>query len=320
MARYLVLLLPAIALFLNAQAICVGQIGIPRVVIAAGGPYVATDTTLQHFRDKIDLPGHYAKLPLSLVCTNGSMQSLGFNWVRVFLQPGSSDQDLQAGGTESGRLLVDEHTFEGRTQVYLDMTSQLNVGNNRLYIEGAGPAGAVFSWEMRSEGAPVLSRLNPTSTVSGASLRLSGFGFSVRPQENVVKLGIMPITVLQSGFRHLKVAIPPGCAPGTYSLSVAVGGFPSNAIRLTVLSGPEVDGVEYTTVRSGQSMAIYGKNFSAITANNQVYFGQNLAKVTGSTDTTLNVIVPQANPGLASVTVMVSGALAKGSPKVDVIP
>ncbi len=307
------------ALSLSSTLCIFSQIGLPRVVIAEGGPYAASDSSIQHFHDQIHLPEHYANLPLSLVCTNGSMQALGFSWVRVFLQPGASDENVQSSDAESGRLLVDEHTFEGRTQVYLDLTGQLNAGRNRLYIEGAGPAGAVFSWELRSEGAPVLSRFNPTCTISGASLLIGGFGFSNRPAENVVHLGSLQIPVMKSTFKRLKLAVPPGFPSGTYPLSVSVAGYPSNTIKMNVLTGPEVDGLEYSTMRSGQTMAIYGKNFSTRLGDNIVYLGNKTATVVASSETTISVVVPNLPAGITNVSVIVNGAVAKGTARLTIV-
>lgn len=295
------------------------QVGLPRVVIASGGPYEAKDTSIQKFRDRIDLPGHYATQPLSMLFTNGSYSHLGFNWVRVFLLPNESDVNFQAGSETQGRLLVDERSFVNSSQFYLDLTGQLNAGENRLYIEGAAPAGSVFSWELRSAGPPELSPLNPHSTVSGARLSLSGFGFSLRPQEDAVKLGPAEIPVLAASNRSLQVQVPPGFMPGTYDLSVAVAGYPSRPIKMTVYAGAEVTSTEYATVASGQQMNIYGKNFSATAAENAVYIGNQRAQVTTCSDSTITVTVPKVESAQSlPVTVFVGGAQAKGNPTVRI--
>lgn len=295
------------------------QVGIPRVIIASGGPYLASDTSLQRFRGSIDVPGHYIDKPLSLVFTNGSSRALGFNWVRVFLQPGAADANILAGGDQSGRLLVDEKAFVGTAQVYLDMTAQLNKGHNRLYIEGAGPAGSVLAWELRSEGAPVLSPLNPRNTVSGASLTLAGFGFSIRPEENIVQLGPASIPVVKATYRSLKIAIPAGFSAGTYGISVRVAGFPSNTLRINVLPGPEVTGTEFRSVVAGQQLAVYGKSFSETPAENIVYVGRQPARLINCSESTLTITVPQMPPAQAvPVTVFVRGAQANGQPEIAV--
>jgi hypothetical protein len=289
------------------------------VVIGSGGPYEAKDTSIQHFHDSIYLPGHYANQPLSILFTNGSYSHLGFNWVRVFLLPNETDVNFQAGSESQGRLLVDEHSFANSSQIYLDLTGQLNAGVNRLNIEGAAPAGSVFSWELRSAGPPELSPLNPRSTISGARLTLSGFGFSLRTEENGVKLGSTALAVLQASTRTLKVQVPPGFTPGTYDLSVCVAGYPSRPIKMTVYAGAEVMSTEYSTVVSGQQMNIYGKNFSDNAADNAVYLGNQRAQVSASSDTTITIVVPHfASQQSLTVTVFVGSAQAKGNPTVRV--
>ncbi len=99
---------------------------LPRVVISSGGPYTAQSSSIQTFDDAIDVPREYATKPLALVATNGSLSSSGFSWVRMFLQPGGSDTNLQSGASELGRLLVDENSFLNSAQLFVDMTSNLH--------------------------------------------------------------------------------------------------------------------------------------------------------------------------------------------------
>lgn len=291
---------------------------LPRVVISSGGPYTAQSSSIQTFDDAIDVPREYATKPLALVATNGSLSSAGFNWVRMFLQPGGSDNNLQSGASELGRLLVDENSFLNSAQLFVDMTSQLAPGRNRIHIEGVGRQGAQFFWELRSIGAPQLSKLNQRVTVGGAALVLSGMGFSVRPSENEVMLGPMQISVMESNGRLLKVYVPPGFPEGQFPLFVAIQGMKSNVIQMEVLPSPKISSVNPVRLLPGQTISIRGSGFSTSPQDNRVYIGKYPAPVVSSNSQVINAIVPNMPPQTAKITVMANGATAQGNPEVSI--
>lgn len=218
-----------------------GRLKLPRVIIAEGGPYVSrSPSQIQQFRDVITLPPSYAMQPLSLVCTNGADEAMGFQWVRLFLLPG--DENASQNGLQGqqlfGRLLVDEHTFLAVPQVYLDMTGQLRPGRNNVAIEAVGVNGATFSWELRSIGTPTLVPANP-AVMPGQSFIIYGSGFSSRPEENVVRLGPGYLPVQASNFSEMRVKVPYGWPSGAYDLSVALQNYRSKSIRAEVLKPPQ---------------------------------------------------------------------------------
>lgn len=284
--------------------------GLPRVVISSGGPYQAKDTEIEAYHDTINVSQEYVHQPLSLVFTNGSYTASGFNWVRVFLgASGSSDQS----GMPLGRLLVDENSFKGTSQVYVDMTGGLNTGVNPIYVQGAGMPGSVFSWELRSEGSPHLDALNPHVTIGGGTLTLSGSGFSLRPDENVVHLGPIALQVVVASAHSIKVRIPGGFPAGDYNLTASVRGYPSNLLRIAVLPVPEVLSIDTQVVAPGQILNIRGKNFSTNPQDIVVYFGPARAQVTGCSQNAVSVEIPDLSNGSAPITMFVRGIKAAGS-------
>lgn len=291
---------------------------LPRVVISSGGPYTSASETIQTFDGEIDIPREYVGQPLALVATNGSVSEPGYSWVRMFLAPGGSDTNLQQGANELGKLLVDENSFLSSMQVYIDMTGQLSVGRNRFHIEAVGRPGSVFYWEVRSLGAPQLSKLNPRVTVSGAQLDLAGMGFSVRPSENNVFLGPVQIPAEQSNGRMLQVYVPPGIPEGNYDLFVEIQGLKSNVIKIMVLPSPKVTAVYPVQLLPGQTMQIRGSGFSDAAGGNRVYIGRYPAPVVGANQQVITAIVPNMPPGEAKITVTANGATAQGNPTVNV--
>jgi len=319
--RFLAILVILICTFTTPGLSAVAQDlkKLPRVVISSGGPYTANGgASIQAFDDAIEVPRDYSNKPLALVLTNGSVNSAGFNWVRMFLASGGSDTNLQAGAQELGRLLCDENSFLNSAQLYVDMTSQLAAGKNRVHIEGVGKQGAQFFWELRSIGAPQLSKINPRVTMAGAQLVLSGMGFSVRPSENEVMLGPAQIQVLESNGRMLRIYVPPNMPEGQYPLYVGIQSMRSNVLPMEVLPSPKVTSVNPIRLLPGQTISIRGSGFSASPEGNRVYIGRYPAPVVSSNAQLINAIVPNMPAGNAKITVIANGATAQGNPEVSI--
>ncbi|MBX9949361.1 MAG: IPT/TIG domain-containing protein [Candidatus Obscuribacterales bacterium] len=292
---------------------------LPRVVISSGGPYTANGgASIQSFDDAIELPREYSNKPLALVLTNGSVNSSGFSWVRMFLQNGGSDTNLQAGAQELGRMLCDENSFLNNAQMYVDMTSQLAPGRNRIHIEGVGRQGAQFYWELRSIGAPQLSKLNPRVTMAGAQLVLAGMGFSVRPSENIVMLGPAQLQVIESNGHMLQVYVPPNMPEGQFPLYVGIQSMRSNVLQMEVLPSPKVSSVNPIRLLPGQTISIRGSGFSTTPQENRVYIGRYPAPVVSSNSQLINAIVPNMPAGNAKITVVAGGATAQGNPEISI--
>lgn len=205
----------------------------PRVVISAGGPYVASSTAQQNFRGSIDVPAKYFSHPLELVCKSGTLTAPGFNWVRMILLPDKTDVEIQDTGQPIGRLLVDERSFLKSPISYTDVSGQFHVNENKFVIEAAGPAGSVFSWELRSIGPPTLYNASGP-LIAGQVIILYGTGFSLRPDENWVTINGYQLPVMACSATELKVRLPKGLAAGDYKLVAAIRQYASNALTIYV--------------------------------------------------------------------------------------
>lgn len=236
LARLVLSFTAALVLFWASQVLAAdGDLRLPRVVVAQGGPYICRDNYVHKFYDAIEIPEEYLKQPLSMVCTNGSEAAAGFSWVRLFLLPDKEDQEIQQQQEPLGRLLVNEDSFLSTPQIYLDMTAQLRPGRNNICIEAAGRPGAVCSWEIRSIGKPRLFMPPFSSAFAGTWLDVTGSGFSLRPDENTVLLGSGRLPVAQASAERLRVFIPAKQPGGCYDLSAAIRSYCSNTVKLQVL-------------------------------------------------------------------------------------
>lgn len=310
-------ILAFLALVASGAGEASAQTSVPRVVISQGGPYIVESSGMQRYRDNVAVPQQYQGRPLILVFSNGSTTASGFSWVRVFQQPGGGDNE--GGSGEVGRLLVDENSFLSSPQYYLDMTGQMHAGNNPIYIEGAGPQGATFSWELRSVGPPRLAKLNPSLTARGASLTLSGIGFSLRANENTCLVGAFQIPVLSSTARSITVYIPPNFPEGVYPLAISVRGYESNILKLAVLAAPQISSLSMTSAAPGSEIIINGSGFSTNPADIVVYIGSQRAQVIGSREGNIEIEVPRLEraDGLP-VTVYCRGIKASGNVRLSI--
>jgi hypothetical protein len=209
---------------------------LPRVVVDNAGPYTSANLNVQKFYDTIVIPPAYLRQPLSMVCTNGSVTAPGFSWVRMFLLPDKSDADYQNVQEPLGRMIINEDSFLSTAQVYLDLSGQFSPGQHRICVEAAGRVGAVFSWEIRSIGKPVLFMAPRTGTTAGAWFDVPGYGFSLRPAENTVQLGPVTLPVAESNGRVLRVFIPKGFPAGDYDFSVSIRSFQSRVVKLEIVA------------------------------------------------------------------------------------
>lgn len=229
----LILLFTVLQLLAGSAALSDADLRLPRVVVASGGPYRCGGVSIQKYNDAIEISQEYLNQPLSMVCTNGSESAPGFDWIRFFLLPDKTDQNIEQYSQPAGRLLIDEKSFLASSQIYLDLTRQLKAGQNKVFIEGGGPAGAVFAWEMRSIGTPHVFPLN-SLVEAGNWLTVYGAGFSLRPGENAVDCGPMRLPVGESNGSSLAVFIPKNFPAGTYDLSVSIRTYRSRSIKLQV--------------------------------------------------------------------------------------
>lgn len=267
--------------------------------VAEGGPYQSQGTgKVQKFTAEINLSADQAAAPLWITFYNGYSNRPGYNWVRVFLASPQAE-------SESGDILVDEHTFVRSRAVTKDVTGRIPASGRKLIIEGEGEKGAIFSWILTTPKSSV-SLLNVTKITAGQTFLLHGTGFSGNEEENEVTVNGTKCEVIGATTNMLTVKAPEKLDEKKVSVSVKVNGQGSNSLMVNIANAPPVL-ISCSPYGGpvGGVLNIRGSNFSRVANENVVRIGNLICPVIKVMDTgTLLVRIPNwGSEGAGSMTI-----------------
>jgi hypothetical protein len=267
-----------------------------------GGSYqVSNPSAQQRFADYFDVK--QAGNPLTLTMTHGNPR---FTWLRVAI---------------AGRQVATEKTFATGGTQKVDVTDVVAAGTSQLQVEGAGPAGAKFTWQISTTKSAIkVTSLDPNDeVVVGDKVKIAGEGFPANPAAVQVNFNAKRARINSATPRQLQVEVPQDADTGDNNVTVKVGGWTSDPKKLKVRGIPELSGTNLQGVAPGMELIIYGKNFSEKAGENQVLFNDQVsASVTAATKTQLTVQTPNVGyiPGGASTTVADGASVSTISLKV----
>lgn len=252
-----------------------------------GGTYqIANPSQTQRFADYFDVkqPG----TPLTLTMTQGIPR---FNWLRISI---------------AGRQVATEKNFAAGATQKMDVTDVVGAGTSQLQVEGAGPAGARFQWQISTVKPTItVTGINPNDEiVVGEKLQVNGTGFPANAAGVTVNFNAKQGRILAASPRALTVEVPTTADVGTNTVIVKLGTWKSDPKKITVRGIPELSGTNLQGVAPGMELIIYGKNFSEKPGENQVMFNDQVsASVTSASKTQLTVLAPNVGfiPGGSSV-------------------
>ncbi|MFI8515600.1 RHS repeat-associated core domain-containing protein [Streptomyces sp. NPDC085460] len=164
---------------------------------------------------------------------------------------------------------------EGETARY-----RYDAAGNRLGID-----------RFASSSLSVLSVV-PVRAAPGATIVLSGTGFSPTAANNAVSVGGIPATVTSASATRLTVTVPSGAGSG--KVTVTEGGSTAEAAeQFTVASsGPTITAMQPASGGLGSEVVLTGSGFAAKATDNVVRFNGLVAVVKEHTPTSLRVEVP----------------------------
>jgi hypothetical protein len=172
-------------------------------------------------------------------------------------------------------------------------------GNGPLLVSTAGQ-GALSTDSFTV--TPQFLSFSPTSGPAGfTSVTITGEGFSLTPQDNVVTINGVAATVTNAHTQQLVVSVPVNATTGLIQVTVS-GTTLTSAQPFTV--APQITSFAPGSGPVGTSVTLQGYGFSATPSANLVTFGGVAATVTSASATQLTVTVPSgANTGYIQVTV-----------------
>ncbi|CAA9246124.1 MAG: hypothetical protein AVDCRST_MAG56-1727 [uncultured Cytophagales bacterium] len=171
---------------------------------------------------------------------------------------------------------------------------------------------------------PSVAGITPAAAPAGATLVLKGTHFGATATDNAVAFwqGTRSTagTVTAATGTSLTVTIPESLPAGDYLVKVKAFGQTSPGSELTVLPpGPVVTRFWPLSARTGSKITIYGRNFSPVADQNEVFINLEGQPALGlkpekATDTSL-VVAPWGSPGDYTVQVVVNGQKATAPAK-----
>jgi len=166
--------------------------------------------------------------------------------------------------------------------------------------------GNLLSISRHSAGAVSIIEFTPNTGPIGASVVISGIGFSATPASNTVTVNGVTATVTAATTTKLTVTVP-SATTGTIGVTSPSGSATSATAFTVAASGaPTITSFTPTIATAGTSVSISGTNFTTTIPNNRIKL--NLTPtyaLSGSNTTTLATTVP---------TVTGSGRLTVGTP------
>jgi hypothetical protein len=137
--------------------------------------------------------------------------------------------------------------------------------------------------------APVISSLNPTSGVWGATVIISGSNFGTMPS---VTFNGTVATVKYAKGSVIACYVPTGASTGPVIVTVTGAGS-SNGVTFTVTSSsPTISNIYPAEGTVGSTMYINGANFGATQGTSTVKFGTFTATILSWSATSISVTVP----------------------------
>jgi large repetitive protein len=195
-----------------------------------------------------------------------------------------------------GRLVEAVNTTSGQSVQYTydavgNITSQLSVSIATLAI----------------------SNFDPQQGPAGATVTISGTGFSTTPSNNSVTFNGVTAVVQTATQTQLAVIVPPAATSGP--ISVSVGASTVTTVASFVVTplggGPTITGLFPPIGAAGGVVTIVGTNFDPLPANDNVVFDTSFALTSASTLTAIATTVPlNAGSGKVQVTTPLGVAIS----------
>jgi YD repeat-containing protein len=138
----------------------------------------------------------------------------------------------------------------------------------------------------------------------GATVTISGTGFSTTPASNTVSFNGTAATVSSASANQLVVTVPSGATTGTISVT-APAGSATSAGTFTVTAGnlaPTITSFTPASALPGAAVSISGTNFDTVLPNDRTRFNVGYAALSSATSTTISATVP-SNTGSGHISV-----------------
>jgi hypothetical protein len=151
---------------------------------------------------------------------------------------------------------------------------------------------------------PSIRDLFPRSGVAGSRIKISGYKFSIKPEENIVTFNGVQATVTKSTEKELQVVVADGTTSGPVRVTVSDRVANGPVFAISAAGTPLVYELQPDRGPVTSMLVLKGENFSAVAVENEVRFtGDKIAAILSATEDELIVRVPEgAENGAITVT------------------
>lgn len=173
-------------------------------------------------------------------------------------------------------------------------------------VNGVSSNAATINVPVVDNFPPAITSLSPASGGAGQLVNVNGTGFGTTQGTSTVRFGTTVATVQLWANTNVLVSVP-NLTPGTYPVTVTVGGRVSNTSNFLV-TAHRLNSVTPNTGSPGASVTLAGTGFGATQGANTVRFGTTNVSVTSWSNTQIVATVPNLTGGTAvGVAVVVAG-------------
>lgn len=266
----------------------------PVIISQSKKDFVSQGPKWQNFSDYIDLKTGQEQMPLTLTVNNGTQGTTPFRAIRATL---------------GGKQLFSERDFSGRT-LQLDLSGALTPGSTQIIFTAYGNAGSTFNWQVASSVKSDITGLAKDKASPGDKIKAQGKNLPTDLKAYSIKVDGTAATVNSATSSGVEFTIPDKIKPGKAKpVEIKVSGTKAKALTINIVVKPEIKGLNYLAISSGQVLTISGANFGTDTSEVKVTFNGQAGQIQSVTDSSINVLTPEfgASPGPVEVKVTVGG-------------
>lgn len=247
---------------------------------------------MQNFADRLSMPQGDQTLPITMTIYNGGPEQPAFKWFRIIVNE---------------IVIASEKDMQGREIALKDLSGVLHGSDLQVQIQGGGVPGSHLYYTL-SVPQLDLSYAEPQQVSPGQSLKLMGHNFPSDPNMLIVMLNNQELRPSSASNNSITVVVPQAADIGVNRVTVYSGKISSNPISVSIISRPvpEILAVDCWMAPPGGSINISGRNFSANSTGDKVFFGQVEGQVTFASPTQLTVTVPNWSYGPSQLNIPLS--------------
>lgn len=223
---------------------------------------------------------------------------------------------IVAGGATTTADLSLDAIVNGPVSYIYDPLGRLvsTVGPTETVVYSYDAVGNLLSISRQSSNQVAIVQLSPGSGPIGATVTISGTGFSATANQNTVAFNGVAAAITSATTTQIVASVPAGATTGPVTVTSPAGSA-NSATAFTVTGdqgAPTISSFTPTIGSVTTPVTVSGNNFDTAAANNKVKFNGVNAGAFSATATSIDTSVPAVGSGRISVTTPNGTATSSG--------